>query len=119
VVRALEGGEAARGGEGAPGSGGGRCGGEAGGRLRWKTALTGGPHLSAARGGERELAGRRDWMGRLLFGPRGLKDRWVGAGGLEWVRVSVCFVFFSFLFFSIPFSLISFPNFYSKSFQNF
>jgi hypothetical protein len=45
-------------------------GGAAGGGL--KMALTGGPTCQRRVGGEREMVGWRDKMGRLVFGPRGL-----------------------------------------------
>jgi hypothetical protein len=59
VVRALEGGEAARGGEGRGAVAVAGAAGRWGGAGRLKVALTGGPHLSAARVSEREVAGWR------------------------------------------------------------
>jgi hypothetical protein len=61
-------------GESTPGSGGGRRGREVGGRLRWETALTGGPHLSAAcvRG---KASGPAGVGGPRWFGPRGGKRK--------------------------------------------
>jgi hypothetical protein len=67
-------GEAARGGEGAWGSGGGRRGREVGGRLRLKVALTGGPHLSAARGRCEGVAGWFEVSGPVA-GPRGKRKK--------------------------------------------
>jgi hypothetical protein len=89
-----------------------------------RTALTGRPHLSAARESEREVAGRLGEVGRLLgFGSRGKKrKRQVGLGGLErglgegW---SVLY-FFQFLFFYFLFKLLlkTFSKIFKQTFDH-
>jgi hypothetical protein len=82
-------------------------------------ALTGGPHLSAARESERGSgpAGVK-WAGCCVLGravKKEKKQRQAGLGWKEgWVRVGmILFSFFNSFFF------ISFSNLYSKPFQNF
>jgi hypothetical protein len=68
-----------------------------------------GPHLSAARGGGRELVGWRGEVGRLL-----------GCAGWAGLGLLVCFFFLSFFsFFFQFFSLISFQIFTQSLFKIF
>jgi hypothetical protein len=86
-----------------------------GGRLRWETALTGGPHLSAAcvRGKVSGPAGGK-WAA-LVWAARRKKKKIGGLGGLERELVVLFLLFFSILFSHLFFKLLL--KIFSKNFK--